>query len=496
MIRFLSKTAIPASLVFAFSLNGATTEARLADAAQKMDRAAIRALLNDKQNINTPQIDGTTALHWAVYQDDAETVELLIRAGADVKAANRYGVTPLSLACTNGNGSIVRLLLNAGANANDFLPGGETVLMTAARTGKVDAVKALLSKSAEANAKESKYGQTALMWAAAAGNVEVVEVLVQSGADIHAKSTAAFTPLLFAVREGQRGTTKALLKAGADVNETVKSEAKRAGGVTGPPTAGTSALLLAVSNSHFDLASDLLDAGADPNAAVPGWTPLHAITWIRKPGLGDNDPSPQGSGSLTSFEMIEKLVKKGANINFRMTKKVNVGLTALNTMGATPFFLAARSADAEMMRFLAKLGADPLMPNDEKTSPLIAAAGLGTRSPGEDAGTESEVIEAMQAALDLGADINAPNSNGETPMHGAAYKNLPKAVEFLYAKGAKLELWNRKNKFGWTPLEIAEGYRFGNFKPSPDTIAAFRRIMIAAGVSIAINPTKRASEWQ
>src|SRR5207302_9979435 len=176
--------------------------------------------------------------------------------------------------------------------------------------------------------------------------------------------------------------------------------------------------------------------------------------------------------------------KHGANINARMTKKVNVGLTSLNTLGATPFFLAARTADAELMRELAKLGADPMINSADNSTPLMAAAGLGTRSPGEDAGTESEVLEAMQAALDLGADINAVDNNGETAMHGAAYKNLPAAVQFLAGKGAKIEIWNRKNKQGWTPLTIAEGYRFGNFKPNFETMAAFRRIMSAAGVAV------------
>jgi len=94
-------------------------------------------------------------------------------------------------------------------------------------------------------------------------------------------------------------------------------------------------------------------------------------------------------------------------------------------------------------------------------------------------------LEAMQAALDLGADINAVDNNGETAMHGAAYKNLPAAVQFLAGKGAKIEIWNRKNKQGWTPLTIAEGYRFGNYKPSPPTVAALRRVMKAAGVSLA-----------
>jgi ankyrin repeat protein len=191
---------------------------------------------------------------------------------------------------------------------------------------------------------------------------------------------------------------------------------------------------------------------------------------------------------VTSLELVKKLVEHGANLNARMIKKVNVGLTGLNTLGATPFLLAARSADAELMRTLAELGADPRLTNADNSTPLMAAAGLGTRSPGEDAGTESEVIEAMQVALDLGNDLNAVDNNGETAMHGAAYKNLPGAVQFLADKGARIEIWNRKNKHGWTPLTIAEGYRFGNFKPSPETVAVFRRVMSAAGVSTALDP--------
>ena len=123
------------------------------------------------------------------------------------------------------------------------------------------------------------------------------------------------------------------------------------------------------------------------------------------------------------------------------------------------------------------------LPNADNSTPLMAAAGLATRSPGEDAGTESEVLEAVQVALDLGADINAVDNNGETAMHAAAYKNLPKVVKFLAAKGARIDVWNRNDKFGWTPLAIAVGYRFGNFKPSAETEAAIREVMIAAGVT-------------
>ncbi len=456
-----------------------------------LDRAAIRTLVEQHRDVNASQADGTTPLHWAAYQDDLESVELLLKAGASAKAANRYGVTPLSLACMNGDGAMVERLLKAGADPNTTLPGGETALMTAARTGKIQAVKALLAAGADVNAKESRRGQTAIMWAAAEGHAEVVQALIEAGADFRARLESGFTPLLFAVREGRLAVVRVLLKAGADVNDTIQTDrvsGRRLLYGGGLPRPGTSALILAVVNAHYELASHLLDAGADPNAIGPGYTALHAITWVRKPGGGDNDPAPQGSGNMTSIEMVQKLAAKGANLNARMTKRVNVGLTSLNTLGATPFFLAARTADAELMRLLAKMGADPLLGNADNSTPLMAAAGLGTRSPGEDAGTESEVVEALQAALDLGADVNAVDNNGETAMHGAAYKNLPAAVQFLAEHGARIEIWNRRNKHGWTPLAIATGYRFGNFKPSPPTVAALERLMKAAGVSTELGP--------
>ena len=246
---------------------------------------------------------------------------------------------------------------------------------------------------------------------------------------------------------------------------------------------GTSALLLAVTNAHFELAAALLDAGADPNAAQTGYTALHAITDVRRPGIGDNDPPPEGSGTLTSLDLVKKLVARGANVNAKMTRKVNLNNTRVHEVGATPFFLAALTADTELMKVLIDVGADPSLTNAEQTTPLMVAAGLATRSPGEDPGTDSEVQEALKFLLDRGADINAVDANGETAMHGAAYKNLPGAVKFLASKGARIDGWNRENKFGWTPLVIAAGYRFGNFKPSPDTEAAVREVMIAAGVT-------------
>ena len=322
------------------------------------------------------------------------------------------------------------------------------------------------------------------MWAAAEGHADVAQALIDAGADFRIRLVSGFTPLLFAVREGHIGVVRVLLKAGADVNETIPVDGARRRGYGGRlPPAGATPLLLAVMNAHFELAAQLLDAGANPNADLPGYTILHAMSVVRKPGVGDNDPAPEGSGTLSSVELVKKLAAHGANVNAKMTKRVNLNNTRLNELGATPFLLAALTADAELMKTLAALGADPLLSNIENSTPLMMAAGLATRSPGEDAGTESEVLEAVQVAVHLGADVNAVDKNGETAMHSAAYKNLPKVVKFLAAKGAKIELWNRPNRFGWTPLAIAVGYRFGNFKPSPETEAAIREVMIAAGVT-------------
>ena len=467
-----------AALLTTATLVAAGPDAKLANAAEAADWAAVSALLEQDIDANAAQVDGMTALHWAAYHDRLEAAKALLAAGADALAANRYGVTALSLACQNGDGALVELLLAAGADPNTALPGGETVLMTAARTGKLAPVKALLKAGADVNAADSEQGQTALMWAAAEGHAEVVETLLAAGADLDARVESGFTPLLFAVREGRIAAVDSLLRAGADVNSAIHPS----GRVRRAPSRGTSALLLAVMNAHFELAARLLEAGADPNADATGYTPLHAIVPVRKPGVGDNDPAPEGSGSLSSLELVKKLVAADADVNARMTERVNLTNTRLNTLGATTFLLAAQTADTELMRALVELGADPLLTNADNSTALMVAAGIATRSPGEDAGTEEEVLEAVEVALDLGADIDAVDNHGETAMHGAAYKNLPKVVEFLAERGAKIDVWNRKNEFGWTPLLIAEGYRFGNFKPSPPTVAAIRGAMLSAGV--------------
>jgi uncharacterized protein len=479
---------------------GAAAQVPLIKAVKAADRTAVTSLLGARTDVNAREPDGTTALYWAAQKNDLGIGTALVRAGADVKAASRYGVTSLHVASLNGNAAFVELLLKAGADANAVTPAGETALMTASRTGSADAVNLLLAHGADPNAKESLRGQTALMWAAGEGHSDAIKALIERGADLHARSNAGWTPLLFAVRDGQIDAMQTLLHAGASMNDALPANTGGArrrpegapGGADDPR--GLSALHLAVASRHYDLAALLLEKGADPNAAGPGWTALHHLTWVRKPGVGTNGPPPRGSGTLDSLELARRLGKAGADLNARVTRKPSAGTTALNFVGGSAFFLAARTADVEMMRLLVDLGADPKLPNEDGTTPLMAAAGAGTHSPGEDAGLEPEALEAVKLTLALGNDVNAVDKNGNTAMHGAAYKQLPSVVKFLTENGASVEIWNRKNSSGWTPLRIAAGVHRGmNLRFHVPTADALRAVMTAAGVSTVLEPEKVVS---
>jgi ankyrin repeat protein len=286
---------------------------------------------------------------------------------------------------------------------------------------------------------------------------------------------SGFAPLYFAVREGRTDVVLRLLAAGADVNGTTLPNRGK-----GPPRGkGTSPLILAVENGHFELAAALLGAGAKPNDRPAGFTALHAITWVRKPIRGDGDPPPIGSGRLSSLDLVRRLAAGGADVDARLEKGES-GRGRFTTTGSTPFLLAARACDVPLMRLLLELKADPRLANADDCTPLLAAAGVGALGDGDEAaGTEEEAAEAVRLLLELGADVNAVDDNGETAMHGAAYQSRWNLAPLFAEHGADINVWNRKNKFGWTPLMIAQGHRPGNFRPAPETIAAIERLMQA-----------------
>ncbi len=520
---------VPAALVAGAIIlpsAAAAADAPLLDAARSGDAARVGALLDQGADVQAAAPDGTTALHWAARAASPEAVKHLLAAGADAESANRYGITPLALAAQSGEAAIVGALLAAGADPNTATPAGETVLMVAARTGRVPVLDQLLAAGATVDATESWRGQTALMWAAAENNAEAVARLLAAGADVEARSSGGLTPLLFAVREGQLEATQALLAGGADVNAGVNNTTAGTGSYTPAATGHTSPLALAVINAHYALAADLLDAGADPNAYDARGSLLHALAWVRRPGSGR---PPEPTGDLDSLDLARRLLAQGADPNVRIAWReipfevdlgivkpppnISVGRNYISFVGATPFYLAAKHADLDLMKLLIDHGADPATPTGQGVTPLMAAAGLGFwdgESPGPLNGTPERVrLEAVKMTLALGNDLHAVSDFGDTvlegdgvdlllrhplnllemdaqrdrgdmrwggctALHGAAMMGSNLIVRYLIDRGADV---NARNTIGWTPLMVAEGVFVANTEKAwPDTVALLREL--------------------
>jgi uncharacterized protein len=460
----------------------------------KTVRSAIAA-----GEVNVPEADGTTALHWAVRRGDLDSVNLLLQAGAQVSAATRYGVTPLYLAARKGDPVIIERLLKAGADPKWAMPDGETALMTAALSGHPEAVKVLVAHGADVNATEPTHNQTALMWAASANKAAVVKTLIDLGADVtmqskeirgkgrRGKVAGLYSAYLYAVRAGAIDSARALLNAGAEVNETTPDQ--------------TSALLLATINAHYELAAMLLDYGADATAAGQGWTALHELAYAPHANTGGNEPGANPTGKLGYLDLAKKLVAYGADINARQTKEATIpGRQLMNRIGATPFLLAAKDADVPLMKTFIGLGADPMLTTVEEDTPLMAAAGVGISGVGENAGTNEESLEAVKYILSLGDDvarIGAINKIGNTAMHGAAVRASLPLIQLLADKGAPLDVRNKPDKRyaggaqydnilgGWTPVEIADGVIYQDtFKQDFESAKLLRKLLAERGLPV------------
>lgn len=481
----------------------ASRSAPLADAAQRQDKQAVLAMLAKKTDVNATQPDGATALHWAAYAEDAEMTAALIRAGANVNVRNTYGVSPFAIAARHGNAAIIEQLMKAGADPNDtlhYINADETPLMHAARSGKVDAVNLLLVSGAQVNARESWNGQTALHWAAAEGHGAVVEALIAGGADIRHPSNARSTPFMFAVRKGDMRTVKAFLAAGADVNE------KRVDLAT--------PLLVAIINGHEDLVDLLLEKGADPNAeggstdlSVQGSRARPIRITLKTPSYREQlrDVGTEGGNgannswgrplqaaihvanwhvsdefiavNIDRLRVVKALIKHGADVNARntdMEPRWSGARYRRRQVGLTPFLAAARQADIDVMRLLLEHGADPKMNTPLNITPLMLAAGIAWAS-NQDRASEEQVLDAVKMLVEeLGADVNFVADTGETAMHAAAYRGANSVVQYLFDKGAKLDV---VDKSGRTPLTVADGVEYGNsFAANPHTAVLLRKL--------------------
>ena len=483
-----------ASLLSCVAAAGDQTVTDLADAVEHQNVSAVVRMLAAGTDVNASQNDGMTALHWAVYHDNAKVVKKLLSAGANATVATKFGITPLTIACQNGSGTIVQLLLEHGADPNTTRDGDESVLATAARAARPGPVTALLTAGALINRKD-KNGQTALMWAAAAGNARVVKVLLDNNADQTVTLPSGFTALSFAVRNGHTDVATQLINEDTDINQTLQ---KRQANKTKSAT-GMSLLMLAIENAHYELAVMLLRAGADPNDDRTGFAPLHALSWVRKPEIGDNargNPPPRGSGELTSLEFAKALVEHGADVNF--PKRTNGGgRLRISVKGSTPFLCAASTADVAYMKTLIELGADPTAKNSRNQNALFMAAGIDEGPNADGPGTAAEHFAAVKYLLELDVNnLDEIDSNNQSVMHAAAYKSLPNVVHLFDQNGANIDIWNCRNKQGRTPLDIARGYRPGNFKPDFATENAIKKVMQKHQVKIPTSrPEGEPEDW-
>ena len=514
----------------------------IADAAMRGDQKAVATLLAQRADVNAPQADGATALHWAVYHDDLPMIERLLAGGARVNTANRHGATPLALACINGRAAAIARLLRAGADPNERGPNGETALMMASRTGAVDAMSVLLKAGADVNATETLRGTTALMWAAAQSHSSAVKLLLDHGANVALRSKPAalgrtaylaptarqrasqlvnedgganptrtrvvreratqdlddreffvrrqnaegggLTALVFAAREGDLESARILVTGGADVNQATQY--------------GWTPLLTATQNRHYALATFLLERGADPNIANKGgWAPLYLATDNRNIEGGDY---PVRAGDLDHLDFIKTLLAHGANVNARA--KDSTETRTIFTMqwlyedGATPFLRAAQSGDIELMKLLLAHGADPKIPTANNVTALAAAAGIGWVQGVTYERSEKDTVEAVKLCLELGIDPNAVDGDGRTALHGAAHKGRNAIVELLVAHGARLDARDLGSRDtiageqlgrGWLPVDYADGLvRVGvqSAIAHPETAALLRKLMTDRGIPV------------
>lgn len=439
------------SAVFAGSAYAA--DLSLATAAKQGDSAAVQTLLNGRGKQTVTGQDGTAALVWAATRNDMAMADALLRAGANARAANEFGATAIYAAAEHSDPAMVKRLLAAKADPNIALPSGETPLMTAASRGNLETVRALLQGGANPNVKENNGGHTALMFALSEKHADVVEALVKGGADVNLGSKSGFTPLMFAAQQNDVDSARALVKAGAKPN-------------TAQPGSGVTPLLIASAMASVQSVDFLLENGANPNATdTNGYAPLHKV-------VRDSDYGIATENKPLILAVVKSLLKHGADPNLRITqdkakaaeeikrganafegRRNALTVTEVLLQGSTPLLLAAEVNNLDVIKALVDAGADPNIPTETGTTPLIMAAGAGTDVQRmRDDEERATSVQTAQFLLDHGADVNKPGQFGWSALHAATYQGINPLIEYLVSRGANVD---QKDDFGQTPLSIS-----------------------------------------
>jgi len=521
-------------------------------AAYRNDLELADILIAAGANAKLANKDGATPMSLASINGSAAMLEKLIKAGVDPNEPGPHGETPLMFAARSGNLDAIKTLVahKADLNAKEKLRG-TTALMWAAEQGHAGAVKLLLASGADykaasnpdskggtaylaptvvdrAKSAQGAGGLRAQRGNGAAANApagpgggrggapaadangfkgtdaDIVQQLDQQAADQAFGRTAntdggGLTALVLAARQDCLDCAKALVEAGADVNQVTRY--------------GWTPLLTATQNRHYKLAAYLLEKGADPNIANKGgWTPIYLATDNRNIEGGDY---PVRAPDMDHLEYIKLLIDHGANVNARVCGAKSTAAQCVGdstetrtifTMqwlyedGATPFWRAAQSADLELMKLLLAHGADPKLgtagPQGGNVSPLAVAAGIGWVEGVTFEWSEKANVETVKMLLDLGLDPNQADTDGRTPLHGAAHKGRNEVVQLLVDHGAKLDahdMGSRDTFTGelqghtWVPIDYSRGLvRVGvqSAIPHPETEALLAKLMQERGIPV------------
>jgi len=345
------------------------------------DKAAVQTLVGQHADVNAPQADGATAVHWAVFKSDKEMLDLLLKAGASPKIANREGATPLWLASVNGNASIVDALIKAGADPNEKLPLGRTPLMEAARTGNVDTIKVLLDRGANVNAVETLRGTTPLMWAADEGHAPAIKLLIERGADIKARSALV-----------ERGRGPALGKSNDPRKQVAAQGAALAAGQASPPLGAGRAAPTPARGGGRGGRGGAAGRGAGATGAADGTDQAADFT-------DDAAAAALGFGGAGRGRAV---VKDGGAL--------------------TPLVYAVRSNDLESVKVLLAAGADINQVTGYGWSPLLVA-------------TQNRYYKLGAYLLDHGANVNLANKGDWTPLYLATDNRNIESGDYPVRKG-------------------------------------------------------------